>query len=248
MQIEVKFDATPVRRALSDLERKQVPYAMAVALTRTAKQVEAGLVDEMTRVFDRPTRWTLRSAFTKPATKRTLTATVGMKDQAYGGNRLSSAQILAHHFTGGDRHHKALEMWLRRGGYLGNDEFVVPGAGARLNRYGNMSRALVQQIMSQLHVGLDPSSYSSKSTRSQRNVRRAGVIFWSRGSGRTAHLPRGAWQRSGVHLVRPLLLAVDSPTYRQIIDFPRLAQPIVREHIHTQFERSLADALRTMRR
>lgn len=245
--MKVTFDTRQVKRYLSDLERNQLPFATAAALTRTAKRVQNELLEEMKREFDRPTPWTLRSTFIAPATKRKLEATVGLKDRPYPGNRLSSAQILAHQFAGGGRHVKGVEMWLRRAGYLGANEFVTPGQGARLDRYGNMSRGQVQQILSQLKAGLDPAAHASQSTRSKRNVRRAGAIFWSRGEGRTAHLPRGAWQRHGLHLVKPLLIAVASPSYTRRINLRAIGEKVVREHAQREFNEALATALRTAR-
>lgn len=247
MRVTVKFDTTQVKRYLTDLERNQVPFATAVALTRTAKRVQTGLVDEMKREFDRPTPWTLKSTFLRSATKRNLEAIVGIKDQAYAGNRLSSAQILSHQFAGGARQVKALEMWLRRAGYLGTQEFVAPGAGAKLDRYGNMSRGQVQQILSQLKAGGDPASHASGSARSKRNVKRAGKIFWSLGGDRTAHLPRGVWQRHGLHLVKPLLIAVKSPSYTRRIDLRKLGEAIVRQNAQREFNTALEAALRSAR-
>lgn len=243
IRMNIRFDTREVKRYLTDLERNQVPFATAVALTRTGKRVQTSLIDEMKREFDRPTPWTLRSTFLRSATKRNLEAIVGIKDQAYAGNRLSSAQILSHQFAGGGRQVKAIEKWLRRAGYLGVNEFVAPGAGAKLDRYGNMSRGQVQQILSQLKAGGDPASHASASARSKRNVKRAGKIFWSRGG----HLPRGAWQRHGLHLVRPLLIAVRSPSYSRRINLPVLGERVVRLHAQREFEAALGQALRTAR-
>lgn len=243
IRMDIKFDTRQVKRHLSDLEKRQIPFATAQALTRLGQRVQKGLVEEMREKFDRPTPWTLKSTFLRPATKRKLEATVGIKDQAYAGNRQSSAQILSHQFAGGGRNVKALEHWLRRAGYLGGNEFVAPGAGAKLDRYGNMSRGQIQQILSQLHAGLDSAQHASKSARSQRNVKRAGKIFWSRGG----HLPRGAWQRHGLHLVRPLLIAVPSPSYARRIDLHKLGEAIVRQHAQREFNQALEAALRTAR-
>lgn len=246
IKMSVKFDMGPVQRHLAAVQR-QVPFATAVALTRTAKRVQAELIDEMKREFDRPTPWTLKATFLSSAKPRNLEAVTGIKDQAYAGNRLSSAQILSHQFAGGGRHVKALEVWLRRAGYLGANEFVAPGAGAKLDRYGNMSRGQVQQILSQLKAGADSASHASGSARSKRNVKRAGKIFWSNGSGRAAHLPRGAWQRAGLHLVKPLLIAVASPSYTRRIDLRKLGEKVVRQHAQREFNQALEAALRTAR-
>ena len=56
--------------------QKQVRFAAAKALTQTAKKVQTRLIAEMGSQFDRPTPYTLRSTFVKPATKTELSAIV----------------------------------------------------------------------------------------------------------------------------------------------------------------------------
>lgn len=240
MKLDIKFDTRQIERQLTDLQRNQIPFATALTLTRLGQRIDEGLKGAMRTGFDRPTPYTLRSTFIRPATKRRLEVTVGLKDRPFGGNRLSSAEILGHHFDGGIREPKALELWLRRAGYLGASEYVVPGAGARLDRYGNMSRGQIQQILSQLKAGPDASAYASSSARSRRNVQRAGVIFWSRGG----RLARGAWQRVGKYRLRPLLIAIAAPSYRKRIDLERIARQAVSRYGQLEFDRALRQAIR----
>ncbi|NWB23933.1 MULTISPECIES: hypothetical protein [unclassified Pseudomonas] len=58
-----------LKKTLSDLEHRQMPFALARAQTLTAKLVEAAEIEEMSRVFDRPTLFTLNSFFVRPAKK-----------------------------------------------------------------------------------------------------------------------------------------------------------------------------------
>src|ERR1035441_633525 len=76
-----------VSRALNLCETvlRQLPFATAKALTRTAQLIKAAEVDEMRRVFDRPTPWTLNSVFITPATKDNLIARVWLKQDAAKG-------------------------------------------------------------------------------------------------------------------------------------------------------------------
>jgi hypothetical protein len=229
--------------------QKQVRFATSKALNATAKKVQARVVQEMGAAFDRPTPYTLRSfALLKPATKAELTAIVGLKDRAGAKARMPPAELLAHQFNGGGRAWKGLELWLSRAGLIGAGEYVAPGAGARLDRYGNMSRGQVQQLLSQLRAGPDPAAYASKSARSRRNVKKAGRIFWARGNARDGHLPRGAWIDMGPPIgLRPLLLVVSRPTYRKRIDLERIAREVVGREFGPAFDAALADAIRTAR-
>jgi hypothetical protein len=226
--------------------QKQVRFAAAKALTQTAKKVQTRLIAEMGSQFDRPTPYTLRSTFVKPATKTELSAIVGLKDRAGSKAAMPPAELLAHQFKGGGRLWKGLERYLHRAGLIGAGEFVAPGAGARLDRFGNMSRGQISQLMSQLRIGIDPYQYATKSARSRRNVSKAGRIFWARGNAKDGHLPRGAWIDMGPPVgLRPLLLVVSRPAYRRRIDLDRLARDVVAKEWGPTFDAALADAIRT---
>lgn len=271
--IRVEHELDKLTRLLDSIKDNQVPFATAKALTLTAKEAQAETYREFERKFDRPTPFTMRSLFIKPATKRDLTAEVFVKDRAIGGkNPNSIAAMLRHQFGGGPRIVKVMETALRREGLLGREEFVVPGAGAKLDRYGNVSRGQLAQILSQIGVG--GSGYDNaptQSRRSRRNVARAGKIFWSRGPGMPSagsyrgamkkfdlssgvydgtsyqHLPRGAWMRAG-RGVKPLLLVVGgAPNYRRRIDMERIGKEAVARHFNRIFAQTYREAVETAR-
>ena len=245
MQIAVSVDSLKVSRRL-DLQSKQVRFATAVALTRTAKAVEADLAKQITTEFDRPTRYTQRAVYTDPATKTKLEATVWFKNRLISGNRRTASDILGHHFRGGTRQRKALEEWLERAGYISAGEYVAPGSGAKLDRYGNMSRGQVTQILSQLRAGPDVTQYATSSTRSRRSRARSGELFWSRGG----RLARGAWMRpkasrSGAPI--PILLVIDTPQYDKSLDLEATGVRISRARFEAEFRTALRVALATAR-
>lgn len=241
--IKITHDIKDTVRMLDDKVRKQVGFATAVALTKTAQAAQRELVQEMSQKFDRPTPMVLKSMFIRPATRQRLESMVFLKDRSIGGkNPLSIAEILRHQFAGGTRVRKRLELWLERAGLISRSEYIVPGAAARLDRYGNLSRGQIQQIMSQLRVGSDPYSYSSKSKRSRRNVRAAGEMFWSRGD----TLPRGAWMRAGRN-VKPLLIVVKRAQYSRRINMEATVDTVIRKHFNRFFDDAFAQAMRTAR-
>lgn len=234
--------AEALSAALSNLE-KQSRFGIARAITQTAKQVELELKREMAAKTDRPTPFFLKSTFVQTATSQRLMARVGLKDQIFGKNGIAAADRFGHHFQGGGRAPKALEKYLQKVGLIGSNEFVVPGAGARLDAYGNMSRGQVQQITSQLRLGVDPYAWSSNSRRSKRNVKLAGHIFWARGNERDGHLKRGAYIDLGPPTgLRPLLMVVRSPAYQRRFDLPLLAAKTIAKHWKDNLDSSLAEA------
>lgn len=229
-------------RSMQNVE-KQYRFGIAKAMTKTAKAVEGELKGEMRTKTDRPTPFFMKSTFVAPATKQRLVARVGFKDRLASKNLLSAAERFAHHFEGGARLPKGLEGYLRRAGLIGANEFVVPGAGVRLDQFGNMSRGQVQQLISQLRIGLDPYAYASGSKRSRRNVKKAGRIFWARGNARDGHLKRGAYIDLPPPVgIRPLLVVIQSPSYKRRFDLPRIAEKTIAKTWEQNLRSSLIDA------
>lgn len=267
MKIDVRVATGGVIKALVQIE-KQTRVATMIALTKTAGHTKRMMVEEFKASFDRPTPATLKSFFVDPAKKDKLWSRVYLKDKAFGGkNGRSSAEMLGHHFEGGQRTRKALEDLLTQYGLMGPGELVVPGAAAKLDRYGNMSRGQINQILSQLRIiraGFDNAPTGSR--RSKRNVARAGVMFWSHGQqgkkvpvidkatgieygytgGARNHLPKGAWVRTGTG-VRPLLIVISAASYRRRFDFQRTAQAAVDRYFATEFDAALAKVKATER-
>jgi len=244
----------PAVAAKLDALGKQGRYACAVALTRTAQDVKADLVKEMARVFDRPTRFTLNSLYLKPAKKDDLTARVWLKDE-YG----TQPNYLLPQIEGGSRPQKRFEDLLRQRGILSSTERTVPGGGAKLDAFGNMSRGQIVQILSQLGAfnlaGASQNATGSKRSRAKRAV---GSYFVARrGEARTG---RGAWKQglkvqhlpSGIYIkttdgIKPVLLFVSSVKYRIRLQFALVALTTVERAFPGHFAREYATALRTAR-
>jgi hypothetical protein len=113
-------------RASLTRHRRQIPFAMATALTETARDVERNQMERLPRVFDRPTPFTAkRGMFVSRATKRRLVAVVGFKRVQAGYLRVQE--------EGGTRTPKGRAL-------------LVP-AGARLNKYGNLPRNTVRRLL-----------------------------------------------------------------------------------------------------
>lgn len=240
--VRIEANTGQVMRALVDYSDKHARFALALALTRTAQHAQTSLRQQMSERFDRPTPYAVRSAFVRPATKAKLEASVGIADRTLSKAPLSPVESIGHEFTGGQRALKRIERYLARAGLIRMGEFVAPGAGARLDSYGNMSRGQVQQIIAQLKIGIDAYSHSSKSERSRRSTQRAGELFWSRGG----RLRRGVWMRSGRN-VKPILLVIATPRYRQRIDIERTVEQAARLHLNDEFRAAMARARATAR-
>lgn len=243
INVTIKTSITDALKFLNDVERRQIPFATAKALTLTAKKVEKETYQEMQKRFDRPTPMTMRSLRTKPATKRDLTSKVYLKGVELGGkNPNSMFEIIGHQFDGGTRNRKRIEQLFASRGLISSNEYLVPGSSARLDRYGNISRGQLQQIVSQIGISRDAAQNATKSSRSKFKVKRAGAMFWSRGD----RLPRGVWMRQSM-FVKPILMVSRTPHYRQRIDLDRVADGVVRREFQGVFDKTLNEALRSAR-
>ena len=260
MKLDIKHDLDKLRREMG-IQGKQVPFAAARALTLTAKGVEAATIEEMKTHFDRPTPFMLKGMRTKPAKKNDLEARVFVKDYDIGGHNSFAggyqsglANIVGHEFGGGTRQRKLLELRFQQQGLITANEYLVPGAGARLDAYGNISRSQVQQILSQLlmrQAGYENRASGSK--RSVRNQKRAGEIFWSTGikgfassKGHNGTLSKGVWQRTkGGNSLKPLLVVVGRPHYKQRINLAEITQRVKDRDFDRLFAESFDLAVRT---
>ena len=117
MNIRVDDNIAAVRRQLTRLERKQIPFAAAKALTMTASDAKRAIDRQLPMKLDRPTRFTMNAIAIRRATKSNQQSEVYV--------RPLQAQYLRYQIEGGVR--KA------RGGGIG-----VPTRNARLNKFGNI--------------------------------------------------------------------------------------------------------------
>ncbi len=69
MQISVKSDVDKALKSMSRLHKKQVPFASALGLTMTAKNVAKVEQRMMVRKLDRPTPFTIKGVRRQDASK-----------------------------------------------------------------------------------------------------------------------------------------------------------------------------------
>lgn len=153
MKITIKADLSPQLLQIRAVQR-QLPFVAARSLTITGQAARSALREELSKKLDRPKPYTTRQAIqVRQATKQSLAVTVGVGVEYDAPSKGTPYQkVLAHHFTGGSRPFTKFEGALRRGGYLGTGEVVVPAGGATLDAYGNLSQGFIVKIMSILRL------------------------------------------------------------------------------------------------
>ncbi|WP_091876863.1 hypothetical protein [Massilia yuzhufengensis] len=247
MNIKTTFPAMADR--ISGLGR-QGPFVAAVSLTRTAKDVQAAIKDEMRTAFDRPTAYALNGTFLKAATKTSLEARVWVKDNPFGkgtpADRFLLPQIL-----GGGRGHKGAERLLQANGLMPAGWFLVPGEGAQLDGNGNIRRSQITQILSQLKVqrGAGHESRATGSQRSNRTIARQGVTYFALPNGNRG-LPPGVYlKRRFAHgsAIRPVFVFVSKVEYQARLKFHEVGEATVQARFPVHFDAEWAKAVASTR-
>lgn len=236
----IRVVAKGFEQAKAELARyeRQVPFATALALTRTAEIAKRAVEAEMGSVFDRPTRWTLNSLRLFPAKKNNLVARVWMKNEA--DKSVPATRWLNPQIDGGQRQDKRTEKLLRDRGILPSGKYVVPGRDAKLNQFGNISRGQIQKILSGLGAQFDPYQNSTASARSSANKR----AFFVLGRGDEA---AGIAQRTGRSSIKILLAFVSRPSYGRRLDFYGVGDRVVVENLERELVEAMRKAIATAR-
>lgn len=132
------------QKRLSEMAKRQIPYAMARALNDTAYGTMQAERKEFSDSFDRPTPYVQRGVFYDKASAQRMVAFVRIAGER---DRLNVGRVVGPHVFGGGRGVKASERRLRVTGAMAGGQWIVPGAGAPKDRYGNISGGQMQRIL-----------------------------------------------------------------------------------------------------
>jgi hypothetical protein len=250
-----------VRGYLDALAKDQLPFALSKGLNDTANRVKAKEVELMKQVFDRPTPFTLNSLQVIPAKKDRLVAEIRFRDPA---GMVGKQHYLAAEIQGGNRQLKPFEQLLG-----GRD--LMPGKGLDLNKYGNIPRAQIVQILAVLQqVGESGMSTALHNKISNlKNTKDLFLVTQKTGGlvpGIYLRIPNGDAVRKkgqGIHQkgmakgkfysairprgVKPLLIFGRAPQYKDRFKFYETGQQTVDESFKQLFGDAIQLALKTAR-
>ena len=231
MGFDLTSNMDAVMQRFEDVATRQMPFALSRALNATAQDVRAAEVATMSKVFDRPTPYTLNAIAVKPATMRSKIASVEFKEGFAGtpAKRFLNPQV-----NGGARSQKSHELQIAP--LLRGYSYLVPAKGFPLNAYGNVPGGTIRKIISQLKVSKDQTSNASQSRRSKAK-RKAQAFFIPKGG-------RVILERKG-RTVTPALIGVRAPRYAKRFPFYETAQQVIAERLDVNFEIALQRAMAT---
>lgn len=246
MPASIQINTRDIERAmrrLDDQARKHIPFATALALTRTGQALKKDLGQHLAKTFDNPSRYITAGTFSTSATKSNLSVTVGMRDQAPRG--ASPAQYVQESFAGGARGMKPYELAMQSIGALPPGMRAVPAAGIKLDRSGGPNRAQLAEIFGALKRGTRVFA-----GRGKRASEQGYFIVTPQRNAKTQHLEPGLYRRikrGRDSNVVPVFLFVAEATYRKVINLPDLAQKTVSREFSNQFNAALNRATETAR-
>ena len=234
-----------VKKSLGDLTFK-LPSVIARGLTETAKDVKKEVYGWMPRVFDRPTPYTMRSLFVYPALKEDLRAAVSFKyaagsvprhfmDNGPGAPRSIRSQVF-----GGQRPLKASEKALLRNGITKpSAPYLIPGPGAPLNMYGNVSGAFMNKVLySGVKMGSASQGYHVPlNNRRQADTKRGEFFVMARNFGQH---PVGIFRNMGKRRPpSPIFFFASKAQYKQKLPFYSIASAVVTRQLNKRIVESI---------
>ena len=252
MKITIKTEYQDALRTFSGLA-KQVDFAAAVALTKTAGLARTKVQENMRQVFDRPTPWVINSLRLKPATKTNLVAEVAFKDI----NSAESARTMVFpHVEAGTRRFKAMEARLMQAGLMPAGYNAVPGEAAKMDANGNMNRGQITQLLNVLQTYRE-AGYNKADSRTVARLAKGTktsygfeYVVMRVGHPRNKHLQPGVWQRVKTPFgsaLKPVLLFVKRANYRKRLDFYGIVNQVAAQELRPQFDAALQQAMASAR-
>lgn len=225
MKIGVQLDRRKLLSVLNG-KQKQVDFAVAVALTKTAQSIKAAIPAALDATFDRPTPFTKNGTYLKAAKRDNLVAEVGFRDvQA-----------------------KYLKLQAEGGTYQPGEAGIRLPGNIQLNAFGNIPRGLIGKLKAAAENGQLSAALARRL--GQTGKRKGGKplqLFFGVPQGKGwENAPLGIWRREAGSngapgKLVPVIVFEDTPAqYDQKLDMQAIAWPVVQR----DFEKHLAEAVR----
>lgn len=245
------------QQLIGDLSGRRVQAAVATAVTRTAVAVRSDALAGMRQSLDRPTPYTQRQLRYTVATADNPVSAVGfnvapiqdingtvVRFADLGAGETPAGKYLMPNVEGGTRRLKGMEVALRMAGLLPAGWFAVPGAGARLDGYGNVSAGQVIQVLSQLRLQI-VGGFNRSMTGG-----RSAINAQKRAGGRFFVLPPGGGKQPGVYQrefygrnVTPVFIFVRSVRYSPRYRFDQITERTSARVLPVQVTRALREQI-----
>ncbi|MBK1719198.1 hypothetical protein CKO27_16380 [Thiocystis violacea] len=245
-----------VREALKRMA-DNTPRVVARVINDVAFKVMAAERALIASSFDRPKPFVAKNVRVFKATAEKLSATVGATDWFERGGMQAKGtawdRLLAPHVYGGQRLQKASERRLQAAGLLPRGWLTVPGQGAKLDRYGNMSGGEIVAILSWVgamnqYAG-DNLNKRDRLTKRKNKTEAKGAGYFVARVGNAQRLAPGIYQRTAPFPsksrgapqgrgLKPVLMFVSQARYQTRLDWHGVGQRVVAQEFPPAFVRA----------
>ena len=252
MQISIQVTGIKeLQRDLKDFSERRVKSVVSTALTRTAVQVRKDWQDKINTVVEAPTQLTRRAVAFSGAKADKLEARVFLADR---GGSANPSEYLRPQELGGGRNVKKFERALISAGAMPSGYITVPGTGAKLDNFGNVSRAQLVDVIRALGSQYSPGYQRVISKKADKRLAaqaRSGrqYIAVSPGDAKRFRVSPGIYERMADGSRKAIFLFKNGVTYRKrlglldrVADIDRTLQSEVSKAIDQSAARLAAKA------
>lgn len=230
ISISVRSNAANLQRQLRDLAQKQLPFAVAQGINKTAARVAEAEEQNIRDTFKSPTPFTQNSVGVRKARKSSLTATVYLKDIA--------AAYLQPYETGGV--HKL------------NSRALLNPKDIKLNRYGQLSKGTLAKLKGRPDVFIGPVKTKDGDVidgvwQRPTNTQRVSMLG-ANGKRLTKIHKLDADKNGGRGQLKLLMRFGDALPVNKQLGWGKKAQEIVKKWIDRDMAEAMAEAIRTAKR
>ena len=221
MNITVDVKGFEAVKAHLNGQGKQVAFAASRALNAIGKAVADAMPEEIEKVINKPTPFTKRGVrVLKYANKNNLGVVVGFM----------AAQA-------------AYMKWQTDGGTRspGPGGLKLPAA-IKVNEFGNIPRGIIARLVAVARKERKLGKVTSRRTSVSNKV----DLFYGDPKDQAGKSrPRGIYKIVGQSLIPLIIFPVTPARYRKRLDFPAVAEKIVRQQWSSLFDAAMAEAIRT---
>ena len=250
MKIDCKIDVSDALELVQRQLPAAVQYVKPTFLTGVAKGVQGAITKQLPVAFDRPTPFTVRSVWVKPAQKSKPVSEVYFPNSApsYGKNLREYMRPGAEGASA--RRQKKTEYLLSAMDILPRGWVTVPGSycARHLDGFGNMPGSYYKELIRGLRIKTTKGPPKPMFGRSQKRAERMGVQyeFFAVSPGKNSlgrnggYLPSGVYKRTGKNgreLIQYLKF-VRKASYRPRLDVVKIARAEVRATANAEFSKA----------
>lgn len=243
--MKLTVDITGLKEATRSLtegfSERRLRGAIATALTRTARDVATDWREQFQSRFDRPTDATLQAVRWQRAEATNLQAQVSIDGER---RRVNPAEWLLPEDTGGPRGMKRFEAALQAQGSMPSGWRAVPGPGAKLDAFGNVTKGQIVQVIAQLGAKYSPGYQRVISKSAAKRAARAqalGRAYVAILPGQKVKLTPGVYERKGRGL-QAVFFYVSRVQYRKATDLQGSAQRNVPRILNGHLQRAINES------